>query len=1165
MERRDHISLLGLAVSRDLISPEAVAQVAMGLPEGSGLLEAVLAQGLLEAEDVELLSSLVEAHGPDSGPRTSLGEPLRAEDPPTQAFTTHPPVRPSQPSALGRSVLDVWQLTTWQHYRHLEFLGEGGMGRIFKAFDPVLKREVALKFLARDEPDKILRFILEAQHQAKVDHPNICKVFEVGEWKGQSYIAMQLIRGRTLSEARGDLTLEEKVGVMQVVAEAIHAAHRQGLIHRDLKPGNIMVSRDGGVLKPYILDFGLARGLEATGLTQQGVAVGTLGYMAPEQAQGLDGAVGFPADIYGMGATLYMLLAGDPPFVDSSGLELLRRTVEEEPRPMSTLGLDLPKDLDTIVMKCLEKEPGRRYASALALAEDLRRFLAGEPLLAVPLDWRDALRKKLRRNKTLSIVVGVAAVALLALGSLALRSEWHAHRQAALAQRFGTESERLVGSYRWAQTLPLHDMRPHKGELRAWMGRLQDQMTRLGSVAKGPGNFAMGRGCLALGEAGKALGYLEEAWKAGSHDPETAELLGLAHGAVLRDGLEDANRLATQSLKEARLAELNRLHTQPALFYLRQSGTDPSRVQEGRIALLEARFDDALAIARKALDRDPWLVEANLLVAQAQLARARKAIDLGDHAGAASDTAEALSAAGRAQAMARSLVDAYALEGDAHRLEMELAEARGQSVEGPAQAYRAALERALTADPESAEVHVKMARLYRLWANTEANDGKDPEAHLEMAIHHCVEAIHFSPGHPVATLYLSNIYNLQADYRASHGQDPLPVLEACLAYGRAAIDLRPQDPYPYNNLGMGLLSKGEYLLKHGRDPKAALREALGALETSCRLDGAFYYPWVNRGIALRRLAQQQEREGGDPLPLMEQAQTCYREALKINPKRVPSLNNLGTLCLFKAEMELRRGADARASLEEAATVLDRGLAINPKHANLHSALGDLATVQGLRLRLSGGDPMPSYREALVRYRRALALNGNDADTYQKIGRVWREQGQALAAQGLPSAGAFEQARKALVQSLRIDGRDVERLGDLTRVLLQRAMLAEAAATADQARALVPDASGPLLLKAEVELGMAWAGPRDARERRLAQAEAGLDAAAVLEPWNPLRDILRAQVLLLRAGMGAQGHRQALEALTLLKTAFREDRLLALSYHPWLARATQAKGQVQRNL
>ena len=1168
MERSRQTGLLGLAVMRGMIGPEALGRVALALPEGGTLLEAVLAQGLLTREDLEQLAELMEAHGlaeqaqeaPSGPPTRQVALPGAADAPRTrEPEAGHPRAEASgpSPSMLGRRVLDATRLPAWKHFRNLTFLAEGGMGRVFKAFDPVLKREVALKFLARDEPDKVLRFVLEAQHQARVDHPNICKVYEVGEWKGQAYIAMQLIHGRTLVEIRDDLTLREKVAVVQVAAEAVHAAHRQGLVHRDLKPGNIMVERDGATLKPYLLDFGLARGLEATGLTQQGVAVGTLGYMAPEQARGVEGAVGFAADLYGLGATLYMLLAGDPPFVDSSGLELLRRTVEEEPRPMSTLGLDLPRDLDTIVLKCLEKEPGRRYASALALAEDLRRFLADEPLLATPPDWRDALRKRVRRNRSLSLVVGVAAVAMLALGAVALRAQWRARTQALLAQRFGMESEALAGSYRWAQTLPLHDMRRHKAELRAWMARLEAEMLREGSVARAPGSFALGRACLTLGEPDRALAYLEQAWKAGYRAPACAELLGLAHGTLLEEGLAASLGQSTKALQEARVAELKRLHGDPALTYLRLSGTTPSLVHEGRMAYLEGRYDEALAKAQLALARDPWLVEAQLLIGQTHLARGRRCLDQGGYEACLQDAAQARLAGVQVQTLARSQADGYALEADGNLLAMLVANAQAQPSAQQAEACRIALEQALRADPEAGPIHMRMTTLFMQKAAVDLDLGRSPEPDLAVAMNHGQEAIRYGPSDPGPIAAMANLCFQRAAYRATHGLDPLPFFAQSLTWHQQAIALAPQDFHPPIDQGLTLQTRATFLQKHGEDPRPDLWASLASYATACRLKPDYWVAWANRGISLRRLASVEAQEGGDPLPLLAQAQDCYQEAIKCNPRSPAAYNNLGILHKFRAELELRRGVDARASLDAAAAALDQALAIKPGHAFSLCGLGDVAFLRALACEKAGGDPLPHYREAQRRYRQALASNPTDGGMDEKAGLAWMEQGRFEAAQGHPSAQAFGNARKAFLEGLRIDRDSSDSLLGLARLQARDAALVQAAGTVAKARALSPAAAEPLLLQAEIALAGAERSTASARAAQLDRAEAALKASETCRKWSPMRKVLQAQALLLRGGRDqARGAR----AEALLRSAFAEDHLLDLTYGRWLARAEKAKSE-----
>jgi serine/threonine-protein kinase len=192
-----------------------------------------------------------------------------------------------------------------------ELLGEGGMARVHRAFDKVLKRTVALKLLRSDDPLLIQRFLREARAQAKVAHEHICPIYEVGVLGGRPFIAMQLVEGETLGAAQAKMTLEQRVRVLREVAEAVDAAHQAGLIHRDLKPANILVERtESGEWKPYVLDFGIAREASAEGLTMTGQLLGTPHYMSPEQALGRAAEVDRRTDVYALGATLYELCAG---------------------------------------------------------------------------------------------------------------------------------------------------------------------------------------------------------------------------------------------------------------------------------------------------------------------------------------------------------------------------------------------------------------------------------------------------------------------------------------------------------------------------------------------------------------------------------------------------------------------------------------------------------------------------------------------------------------------------------------------------------------------------------------------------------------------------------------------------------------------------------------
>lgn len=307
---------------------------------------------------------------------------------------------------------DVEQVvvTDSERYEVGDEIGAGGMARVHKAFDRQLQRPVALKLLDY-EPGARHRFLHEAQAQARVRHDNVLEVYETGELDCQPFIAMRWVDGSTLLAIRDETSLEQKVRLIAQVAEGLHAAHREGLIHRDVKPSNVLVERThDGDWKPWIADFGIAFWSEAG--TNVGLA-GTPAYMAPELLRGGSAQADRRADVYGLGVTLYELLTGQAPFRAPELADLLRQVRNEAPKPPRQLLPSLPADLEAIVLKCLDKDPDARYPSARALAEDLWRFLDGEVVEAHAASLSYRLTRFALRHRRLLAVSGVAAVLLV--------------------------------------------------------------------------------------------------------------------------------------------------------------------------------------------------------------------------------------------------------------------------------------------------------------------------------------------------------------------------------------------------------------------------------------------------------------------------------------------------------------------------------------------------------------------------------------------------------------------------------------------------------------------------------------------------------------------------------------------------------------------------------
>jgi len=302
------------------------------------------------------------------------------------------------------------------NYRYLGPSWKGGMGIVHKALHVPLKRTVALKMiLAGDHasPEQIARFKKEAAAAARLSHPNIVPIYEVGSHRGLPYFALEFIDGVSLDERlkKTSLSGRESAEVMVQVARAMHYSHGQGVIHRDLKPKNIMLAADD---TPQVTDFGLAKDLADDGsLSLTGQILGTPSFMPPEQARGEE--VDKQFDVYAMGATLYCLLTGRPPFVGPTVTETIRQVVHDDPVPPSRLQPNLSRDLEAICLKCLEKEPERRYASAQDLADDLQRFIEDRPTLARPITLRQRAWKWCRRNPRVAALSALAASLLLVL------------------------------------------------------------------------------------------------------------------------------------------------------------------------------------------------------------------------------------------------------------------------------------------------------------------------------------------------------------------------------------------------------------------------------------------------------------------------------------------------------------------------------------------------------------------------------------------------------------------------------------------------------------------------------------------------------------------------------------------------------------------------------
>jgi serine/threonine-protein kinase len=524
-------------------------------------------------------------------------------------------------------------------YDLLGVLGRGGMGVVYQARQQGLKRLVALKMILAGShagPAEVARFQAEAEAVARLQHPNIVQVYEVGKHGGYPFLSLEYVGGGSLAQRFTGTPQPppEAARLVETLARAMHYAHQRGILHRDLKPANVLLTEDG---IPKVADFGLAKQLDVqTGQTQSGSILGTPSYMAPEQAAGLTHALGPAVDIYALGAILYEALTGRPPFTGATALDTLDQVRNQESVPPSRLQPKVPVDLETICLKCIQKEPTKRYASALDLADDLRRFLNREPIRARPTSRAERLQRWCRRNPVVASLV--AAVAVLLVSGTAVATHF-AVQASAQARQALQEKERADDNARQA----LHEKERADDNARQAQNNA-DRATISAASANEQRNLALESLNTLVVDVQEQLRDTPATFQLKKHLLETA-MQGLARISKSADAthagdlsLADArNRLGDIFLQLGNSAPARReyeaaLQAATQLVRLAPDNRQAQGVQArayGNLAsasLATGDWTSALQFAQEAVTRNTALVDAGESQAQSALASALSAL-----------------------------------------------------------------------------------------------------------------------------------------------------------------------------------------------------------------------------------------------------------------------------------------------------------------------------------------------------------------------------------------------------------------------------------------------------------------------------------------------------------------------------------------------------------
>lgn len=991
----------GLLMAAEIQGTELSAAASAGGVEGDRApyeygprLDYLIRSGRLSAQAVRRLLAELVAHqdtedGGDGSGRADKRQAIAARQDAAAAPASPGPLA----SGKGEDAIAP-HLAAWPRYAIESCLGQGGMAVVYKAQDRKLGRMVALKFMRSAHPNTAARFLREARAQARLHHPAICSIYEAGEYAGTPYIAMEYVPGQPLHHAQSSISLEEKVCMTRDVALALQAAHSLGILHRDIKPHNILVrQQDDGRWCAKVLDFGLARDTTAgEGLTESGAILGTPAYMSPEQARGAVTALDRRTDVYSLGAVLYQQLAGQAPFSGESVSEVLMRVVNEDPAPVQDRVPEVPSDLAAITMKCLRKDVHLRYDSAQALAEDLGRYLAGVPVLAARGSWAYRMRRRVRRHR---VLIGVALIAMLWVAGLIgmkVRDQRLSDRRARLSHELGREVELSEQFLRVADLLPLHDVRREQEVVLSRIRRIEAQLPALERDEVALAEHALGRAYLALRRYPEAATHLQAALHRGLTDESVYYQLGLALGSQYQQAVRAIERQGDPEWQSAHKQALGREYLEPAQACFRKTrpaSLDSPEYAQARIAFFQRDFASAEQSATAALAKQPWRYELNELLGDIDYSRVLELIPKGSYAEAQTALRRALTNYQTAAQIARSNAALHLSEANAWARQMSLDMLQGSSPQDAAEQAISAAARAATARPGSEEstlYHIENDVYFSL-ANYDREHGRDPGPALEKALAAARTGIVKYPQEPFFYDATATVLLFQARSLMMNGDKAGALLDGAQAYLQKAMELNPNIARHFNDRGaLELLRCRQQLLQH-LDCEASLPEAIADFKRARQINPRAF---AANELLLNGLAQYGEyrlQQGTSPRPLLREVQSWAAEAQRVGVSNFVTHQSLGVLLLATAEHSLAHGERAETELAAAQAELTEALRLNPGAAPAYVSLARLYRLRARLARAQGQSPADLLAQALSAVERSLRINPADTGAQRELALV----------------------------------------------------------------------------------------------------------------------------------------------------------------------------------
>lgn len=938
------------------------------------------------------------------------------------------------------------------HFTVTKVLGTGGMGTVYHAFDERLHRDVAIKALKSERqfnPSAGRRFLREARLLSKLNHPNICQVYDLVEQDNQRFLVLELVEGTSLKEAAGrGLEQTRILEIIHQTALALATAHHEHIIHRDLKPENIMVTPDGQV---KVLDFGIARLAETTETdsdppppndvsslmhadhrvtssvdqtmawtaggeedatsgpddatlhTRHGTIVGTPGTMAPEQVLGITPTTA--CDIYSLGVILQTLLTGVSPYgEDLQTMDLLIKVSEAD--TIEPVGLDT--DVGTLITEMTARAPEDRPP-----AEECARQL----------QWILDKPERRRRKRILTTLSSIAALAVLVAGGVALTHRWQAERQARLAQEFAEMASTIEWTLRAEHLAPPHDLRPAKLKIRNLIDDLENRVSDVGGAAAAPGHAAIGQALAGLGDFHQAQVSLEAAYDLGMRSPELSCALGLNLGTLYERALSEASRISDQGLQTAARRRAREDFRDPAIAHLTNCGESadiPAGYVDALIALHEERFEDCRESLDSVTEYPSWFYEVDALDGLLTFRQAK-------------------------------------ISGQSN-LDDELA---------GLQAATLPIKRALEVGRSDPTLHLRLCEIQSdlIYNRVFGRHTKLPEEQFTEALANCRRVIEIDEDWPFAgarTVEILSLKGLEAQYRGLdpseayavaqtaadqvvasfpdsylsywtrgsvalnrswvamyQGQDATPIIEQCVSDFRQALILHPAADHIGNSIGNCAYIGAVQSYWRGEDPGDWVTIGMEALEPLLGPGTKYIYPHTAAANISFLQGLWEENHGTDAQASFDTAIKSYRIVTTSDPSGV-NIGNLANALVEKSRVQHDMGLDPTETLESAFVEIRRTIAADANLDMPHFLMGNAGRIEAERAILKGEDPSPIFQTAFKSFDTGLTINPRNMEGYTETAEARLAQARWLVDENRNPTPAIEECLSKAAETLKLN-------------------------------------------------------------------------------------------------------------------------------------------------